>query len=149
MKIQFFLVLLFLLVTNTAYCCSVLREPTTVEKFEQADHVVIAKITSTRLVLNEEAEDEYDREFVEATYEVIEQLKGDSSPPIARELVYGPGNCMMGLLTGSYYVFFLEGEERFAGWPGGSFMTWNLEATQVVPVLEELRKLSARNINGN
>ena len=80
---------------------------------------------------------------------LLEQLKGNSSPPIAREIVYGPGNCMIGLLTGSYYVFFLEGEERFAGWPGGSFMTWNLEATQVDPVIEELRELSAKNIHVN
>lgn len=55
----------------------------------------------------------------------------------------------MGLLVGNNYFFFLHNSERYAGWPAGSRIIWNLEGGQVVAFLEELRGLSNELQNSN
>jgi len=149
MKIVKTIIFFSVIYSSSIFACSVSRELSTAEKFDEAEHVFVAKIISANLVIDESAELEWVKEVVVAKYELIEQFKGNSNPPIVREAVFGPGNCTMGLLVGNKYVFFLHNSERFAGWPAGSFMTWNLEGKQVVPILEELRGLSNELQNSN
>lgn len=123
-----------------------MRPTTIMEKYENAEHVLTAKIVSAKLIKNENSINEYNRELVEATYELIEQFKGDSNPPVVRAEVFSPGNCMLGLQVGSTYLFYLSDFGSFSRWPtSSSFVTWNLEGTLVVPELEELRELRAKN----
>ena len=136
---------LALLATPTSlWACSVVKEKSLAEKYGEADRGVLARIQSTRLVVDATKEAEWERESVEATYEVLESFKGTGEEPIAREMVFGPGNCTLGLLAGNVYVLFLNGPKQYVGWPGGSFMTWNVDGTEVKPRLAELRTLRDR-----
>ena len=142
MKNIIFALLAFIAIDSNA--CSVSKERSLSDKFAAADHVALVKIISTRLVVDGTKKDVWERETVEATYEVIEAFKGKHNPPIAREMVFGPGNCMMGLLAGNTYILFLEGPQRAAGWLGGSQMLWNVDGTAVKPMLVELRSMKEK-----
>jgi len=133
--------LAFLFLLPQAWACSVSNEPTVEEQFDDAAHVALVRIVSTQLVPYDLGDEDWIEELVEAKYEVIEEFKGSHDPPIARELVFGPGNCMMGFATGNKYLLFLSEPGRIAGWPGGSILVFNIEGTEVIPLLEELRAL--------
>ena len=149
MKIVKTIIFFSVIYSSSIFACSVPSGLSTAEKFDEAEHVFVAKIISANLVMYESAEFKWEKEVVVAKYELIEQFKGNSNPPIVREGVFGPGNCMMGLLVGNNYFFFLDNSERYAGWPAGSFMTWNLEGEQAIAFLEELRGLSNELQNSN
>jgi len=138
------IILLALLLIPNAWACSVLGEPTIEENYSAADHVALVRIMSTHLVPYDLGDEDWLEELVEARYEVIEEFKGSHDPPVARELVYGPGNCMLGLATGNYYLLFLSEPGRIAGWPGGSTLIFNLEGTEIAPIIEQLRDLRAQ-----
>ena len=143
-RLTTFAVLALLATPTSLWACSVDKERSLAEKYAEADRVVLAKIQSTRLVVDATKEAEWERESVEATYEVLESFKGSGEKQIAREMVFGPGNCTLGLLSGSVYVLFLSGPQQYVGWPGGSFMTWNIDGKEVKPILTELRALRDR-----
>ena len=137
-----FLVSLILL-GNQAVACS-FADRTDEEKFSEADRVFRARIIGTKLIT--EKFDGESEEVVKATYRLIESYKGKNSKKgTVKEIPFGPGNCMLGLLTGMEYVIYLEGND-FVTLPSGSWGYFNAEGTQVVPELEKLRKLSSENM---
>jgi hypothetical protein len=78
--------------------------------FEKADAVFLAKVTSTSLV-NMKVIGLGDQlfEVIEARFTVIESFK-NTNPPIdvVRDLTLShPGNCAIGLVSGSEYIFFV------------------------------------------
>lgn len=142
MKFPSFILLAILSAQSLA--CSVSKAPSLSEKFGAAEGVALVKIISTRLVVDNNRKDEWERETVEATYEVLEAFKGDHSRPIVREMVFGPGNCTIPLLTGNMYFLFIEKGSKTINWPSGSEMIWNIDGDNVKPILTELRSLKTR-----
>ena len=143
MKKQLFIVLAML--SAQCFACSRLgKEPSMAEKFTQADGVALVKITSTRLIVDESKKDKWERETVEATYDVLEAFKGDHNHPVVREMVFGPGNCTIPLLAGNTYVLFIEKDHRSISSINGTEMIWNVDGTEVKPMLTELRSLKNR-----
>lgn len=111
-----------------ADACSRRTHPTDAELFSEAKHVFVARVVSTQLkrMRGRECEaedlDDDDCEYVEARYEIAESLKG--SPERrgkVRDLVFGPGNCSLGLLTGFFYVFYLDSDHNWVPHINGSF----------------------------
>ncbi len=135
--------ILLLLAGNHAVACS-FQERTDEQKFLEADRVFRAKIIATKLI-NENFDGETE-EVVKATYKLIESYKGKNPKKgIVKEIPFGPGNCMLGLLTGMEYVIYLEGN-NFVTLPSGSWGYFNAQGTKVVPELNKLRKLSSENM---
>ncbi len=122
---------------------------TTGEAFEMADHVVLARVLSTRI--GREGLKHYGfggKEFVEALYETMEIFKGDDKSAIAREVIQWSTNCsQLPLLPGSTYFLFIDGDSRrvqFTG-PDGSHPLIDAEYQN-----EELLQLRAlRDQTGN
>jgi hypothetical protein len=127
------------------------KGPTTEQHFAKATAVFVARIVRT---------DEGELNLagrtwpiVAGTFRTIEVLKGRPPEDMkVRSLIFGPGNCTIPLLAGWNYVFFLgpggalidHDNHNLVWWTNGSFPAPNLEATSVKPVLDDLRKLSAR-----
>ncbi|MCS0585183.1 hypothetical protein NX784_26710 [Massilia pinisoli] len=122
-------------------CSRLGKEPSLAEKFVEADSVALVKIISTRLVVDDTKKEVWDRETVEATYDVLETFKGDHSRPVVREMVFGPGNCTLPLLTGNIYVLFIENGTRSISSMNGTEMLLNVDGTEVKPMLAQLRAL--------
>jgi len=140
MKILVFILLAITSVQGLA-CSRLGKEPSLTEKFVEADGVALVKITSTRLVVDDSTKDVWERETVEATYDVLEAFKGDHSRPVVREMVFGPGNCTFPLLTGNIYVLFIEKGNRSISSMNGTQILWNVDGTEVKPMLAQLRSL--------
>ena len=83
---------------------------------------------------------------VEGSFTVVEVLKG--TPPSdgkVVDMVFGPGNCSLGLLAGLDYVFFIQDDKyNLVIWPTGSRAFINLEAADAVKTITALRKLSSQ-----
>ena len=141
MRAQLWKLLSFVLLTilsAQSFACSVSKEPALSEKFAAAGGVALVKIISTRLIVDNSKKDEWERETVEATYEVLEAFKGDHSRPVIREMVFGPGNCTVPLLTGNMYFLFIQKENGTINWTTRSEMIWNIDGDNVKPILAEL-----------
>ena len=83
---------------------------------------------------------------VEGSFTVVEVLKG--TPPSdgkVVDMVFGPGNCSLGLFAGLDYVFFIQDDKyNLVIWPTGSRAFINLEAADAVKTITALRKLSSQ-----
>ena len=85
-------------------------------------------------------------EVILATYQLVESYKGDlPRKGKVKELPFGPGNCMVGLMTGLEYVIYLE-EHDFVTLPSGSWGFFNSEGKDVAPKLEKLKGLAENGI---
>lgn len=111
-----------------ADACSRRHHPTDEQLFDEATHVFVARVVSTQLkrLRGRECEvgdlDDDDCEYVEARYELAESLKGSPGRRgKVRDLVFGPGNCSLGLLAGIYYVFYLDSDHNWVPHINGSF----------------------------
>ncbi|WP_413662305.1 hypothetical protein ACG1BZ_13735 [Microbulbifer sp. CNSA002] len=137
-----FLVAFFLLYQE-ANACSFSRSNEQ-ETFDRAERVFRAKIIATKLVAENHDGDSH--EVVNATYQLVESFKGDNPKTgLVKEIPFSPGNCMLGLLTGMEYVFFLK-DNLFVTMPNGSWAYFNAEGTQVKPELEKLRGYAGKNM---
>jgi hypothetical protein len=134
-----------LLVASSAAACSSLKHPSAEELFAKATSVFRARVTEARLATFANPMKSAERvEVVEARYEITEVFKGNPSPSgVVRDLPFGPGNCSLGLLPGTEYVFF-PGENDFVLIYSGSFAFFNAEGSEVKPQFEALRKLGAQ-----
>jgi hypothetical protein len=112
--------------------------------FHNATSVFRARVTEVRLAtLTNPSDKTRTVEIVEAKYQLKEVFKG--RPPedgIVRDLPFGPGNCSLGRLPGLEYVFF-PATQAMVLVPTGSFSYFNMEGTEVVPKLKELRELAS------
>ena len=109
------------------------------EKFANADRVFRAKIIATKLVTEEIHGDK--GEVIHATYKLIESYKGKTPQEgIVRELPFGPGNCMIGLMTGTEYIIYIDNKYNFVTLPSGSWGYFNAEGTEVQSKINELRE---------
>lgn len=114
--------------TPAADACSRRPHPTDVQLYSEAEQIFVARILATeirRMPRREcEAEEMSEDEctYVEGEYELVEVLKGaPRSRGKVRDLVFGPGNCSLGLLSGFYYVFYVEKEHNWVPHINGSF----------------------------
>ena len=139
------LTILFILswTSSIGLACS-FPERTIEEQFRDAERVFSAKIVSTKL--KSESLDGQKFEVVNATYALIESFKGNNPKKgVVKELPISPGNCMLGLLTGVRYVFFLE-DDGFVTIFSGSWAYSNPEGSEVIQEVEKLRALASENI---
>ena len=106
------LIVSFLLMSSEALACTELSYPRS-ENFAMADHVLLAKVISTKLVRDGKELGDYTPEYVEIAYETIETFKGNESPAIAREVVENSTLCShLPVTPGRDYFLFLSGEAR-------------------------------------
>lgn len=76
-----------------------------------------------------------------ATYKLLESYKGSNlDEGILKGLPYGPGNCMLLLLTGAEYIVYLQ-DNDFVMFSTGSWSYFNAKGTEVKPELAKLREL--------
>ena len=129
---------------SSAIGCSTLGPPPSDEDlFRKASTVFVARVVRTeeKQVVWKGAKNP--ESIVEGDFQVVEILKGQ--PPAGgkvRDLTFGPGNCSLGLLAGMDYLFFIQpDQENLVLWPTGSRMIINRQGTEVVKLLELLRKL--------
>ena len=114
------------------------------EIFNDAKKVFRAKIIATELAT--EIHDGEKVEVILATYQLVESYKGDlPRKGKVKELPFGPGNCMVGLMTGLEYVIYLE-EHDFVTLPSGSWGFFNSEGKDVAPKLEKLKGVAENGI---
>ena len=116
------------LAAQSVEACSRHPRPTDTQLFSEAKEVFVARVISTELKrmprkeCDAEEIDEDECAYVQAWYERVDVLKG--SPPRrgnVRDLVFGPGNCSLGLLAGFYYVFYLGSDYNWVPHINGSF----------------------------
>lgn len=144
------LLTLLALAPGFAIACSTLGPPPTDDElFEKASAVFVAHVTKTEEVTLSFPSSSAPAAVpgVEGTFRVLEILKG-KPPEDARvqDLVFGPGNCSLGLFAGLDYLFFLRGD-KWVLWPTGSRAFINLQGTEPQKILEHLRKLKAAGGN--
>jgi hypothetical protein len=124
-------------------CSTLGPEPTDEELFRKATTVFLARVVRTEEKQHAWRASSKPMPIVEGDFQIVEVLKGQ--PPVdgkVRDFTFGPGNCSLGLLAGADYIFFIQpGQENFVLWPTGSRMIINREGTEVVRLLEKLRKL--------
>ena len=139
---------LFALVSGHALACSTLGPPPTdEEQFNKASAVFVGHVTKTEEVSLSFNGMPTKVPAVEGTVRVVEVLKGE--PPAdgkVQDLVFGPGNCSLGLFAGLDYLFFLHGD-KWVLWPGGSKTFININGTEPRQLLEKLRKSSPASGN--
>jgi len=111
-----------------AEACSRRVQPTDAQLFSEAEHVFVAKVVATTLrqVPRRQCEAEELNEdecaYVEGRYELVQTLKGTPRRRgTVRDLVFGPGNCSLGLLAGFYYVFYMDRQHNWVPHINGSF----------------------------
>ncbi len=134
------LTLLFVLCLISPFsdACS-FPEKTDEEQFSEANRVFRAKVIATKLA--NEKHDGENYEVVLATYKLLESFKGSNPDEgILKGLPYGPGNCMLPLLTGAEYVVYLQDNDLVL-FSTGSWSYFNAEGTDVKPKLAKLREL--------
>jgi hypothetical protein len=163
MKIKIFVMVIGVLIVaiiGTSLACTC-EERNQKSLFEKADWVFLAEITSTRLVKNatdDQPETALDgagsftlgpesADIVEASFTVIEYFKKGSTPiDVVRDLPFGFGNCSIGFMSGTKYIFFVHiGQgalKNYVGMCTGS-MGVNVHAKEFPKLLEELRKYGA------
>ena len=143
-RLRSLLLLIFIgIACPSAYACS-FAEKTPEQRFMNATRVFRAKIISTELSTDRMDGEKF--EIVKAKYSLIESYKGKNPKKgIVKEIPFGPGNCMLGLLTGLEYVIYLEGND-YVTMPSGSWGYFNAEGTEVVPELEKLRALANKSM---
>ena len=114
--------------------------------FAAAKTIFRARVTEARLSkLDGLIEKGKSIEIVEAKYDVLEVFKGVPPPSgVVRDVTFGPGNCGLGILVGTEYVFMPEEHDMVLA-PSGSFGYFNAEGTQVKPRLELFRRLARPN----
>jgi len=102
-----FLVLVFILIFPiNVLACSCDRTATDESRFEQADIVVLAEVTNTRLIKT--TYDSEEMEIIEAEFEPIEVFKqGAEKTNFVRGASFGFGNCNIGLMSGLEYIFYI------------------------------------------
>jgi hypothetical protein len=138
--------LILLFGASPTYACSTLdtiqgREPSKEEQFAQASAVFVAHVT--HVVEIDAKRRSADEPVLEATFRVIEVLKGQP-PPDNKVKSYGyrPGNCTVPMFAGMDYVFFLrEGAQDFVDWPSGTETFFNINDTKAQALLNQLRAL--------
>lgn len=140
------IILLAALAASAANACSSRYHPTDDQLFSEAEHVIVARVVSTRLRAmprNEceaDALDEDECTYVEAKYELFDVLKGSRrGQGKVRDLVFGPGNCSLGLLTGFYYVFYIDKQHDWVPHIGGSFPLGQFYGERERQVVETIR----------
>ena len=108
--------------------CSRISRPTDRQLFDEAKEVFVAQVVSTKIarlspqLCEDEGGEEDGCSFVEARYQLTAALKGNPKRSgKVGDLVFGPGNCSLGLLTGWYYVFYVGEESNFVPHISGSF----------------------------
>lgn len=137
------IVLFASLLSTSSFACSfahLSRE----ELFQMHSSIFHAVLTKTELSTFTNPKNEKESvEVVVGTYKLIEAFKG-SVPETGevRDLVYGPGNCSLGLMAGNHYIFYPD-ENGFVLIPTGSWAFFNPDGSEVKPELENLRKLKA------
>lgn len=96
-----------------AFACSTRNDehPTDEQLYKSASAVFVAHITKTEEKSSPVGGDKrLPWPIVEGNFKLIEILKGE--PPAdgkVKDLVFGPGNCSLGLFAGLDYVFFCPG----------------------------------------
>jgi len=85
--------------------------------------------------------------IVEGEFRVVEIFKGiPPSDGKARDFIFGPGNCSLGLLAGLDYLFFIEdARENFVLLPSGSRAFVNINGTEPKRLFETLRRLRSES----
>lgn len=141
-KLIFLIILIF--VPSIVFPCSFLPR-TDEEYFKEARAVFRGKVVETRLsIIHNPANPKEKVKVVEGKVIVTEKFKGEPPPSgYVKDLVFGPGNCSLGLFAGMEYVFYLA-DNDFVLLPTGSFAFFNAEGSQVKIELEKLRELSRR-----
>lgn len=146
------IIVLGLLSTTGALACSCGNQ-TESEQFQEATYIARVRVTATELRSIKDLRDEIPdykhwendiSEYVRVSYEEIEAFKGgEKRPRYLRELIFAPGNCMLGLLTGMEFVVYLSNKSNsFVTICSGSFGYLNAQGTEVAPVLDRLRDWS-------
>ena len=135
---------LLAVVAQSALACSTVGEkPTDAELFAKAHSVFLAHIVRTDEKAPRTDIFKASVSYVEGDFQVVEVLKGQ--PPAdgkVNDLVFGPGNCSLGLLAGLDYLFFIQDEKtKMVLWPTGSRAFINREGTEAVKLLTQLRAL--------
>jgi hypothetical protein len=145
-RILYFVTVLFLQFTaSSAMACSILGEPPSERQlFEKAASVFVAHVFRTEEKQLPVGPNKTSIPVVEGDFRIIETLKG--TPPSdgkVRDVVFGPGNCSLGLMAGLDYLFFINDGQVFVSWPTGSRPFINIEGTEPKKLLENLRALKA------
>lgn len=144
-----FTFLLFQIITLPSFACSRLPgapEPTNRDLFREAKSVFIAHVYRTEEESFLLKPNNAPISVVVGEFRVVEVLKG--SPPAdrkIRDLVFGFGNCSLGLMAGLDYVFYVREGEELVLWPGGSRPLLNIEGKEAKEFLETLRDFAADN----
>lgn len=140
----------WLLLSNASLACSC-RERTDAEQFNAAIYVAHVRVVSTELRsiedLRRESPDldewkDNTPEYVRVSFQEVEVFKKSiAAPQYLRELPFGPGNCMVGLLAGMEYIVYLSQDSMsFVDICSGSFGFFNREGAEVAPKINELRR---------
>lgn len=143
-RLLYLVTVLFLQCTaSSAIACSILGEPPTERQlFEKATSVFVAHVFRTEEKQSPVGPNKASIPIVEGDFRIIETLKG--TPPSdgkVRDVVFGPGNCSLGLMAGLDYLFFVNDSQEFVSWPTGSRPFINIEGTEPKKLLENLRAL--------
>ena len=111
---QFLVILVILTYPLNAFACSCDRTATDESRFNEADTVLLAEVTNTRLVKTSYEGEEL--EIVEADFKAIEIFKeGAETTNFVRGLSFGFGNCSVGLMSGMEYIFYISTENEEYG----------------------------------
>ncbi len=128
MRLSVALAVLAVMTAPAADACSRRPNPTDAQLFSEAEHVIVARVVSTELRqmprsgCDADGLDDNECSYVEAKYELSEVLKGSvRGRGKVRDLVFGPGNCSLGVLAGFYYVFYIDKEHNWVPHINGSF----------------------------
>jgi hypothetical protein len=119
------IVVLLLIASRSSDACSRRPHATDAQLYDEAKQVFVARITSTRVRTLSPAkcdDDDDECSYVEATYVLSHTIKGNPRRVgKVSDLVFGPGNCSLGLLAGWYYVFYVGSDSNFVPHIAGSF----------------------------
>ena len=132
---------------NAAFACSTVKPPPTDEDlFASAKSVFVAHLYRTEERMTDLGITGKPIPNVEGSFTVVEVLKG--TPPSngkVVDMVFGPGNCSLGLFAGLDYVFFIQDDKHnLVIWPTGSRAFINIEAADAVKAITALHKLSSQ-----
>jgi hypothetical protein len=145
--------LLFFVHSELVCACSCISA-TEEEYFAAAAYVAHIKVTAAILRPIQELkgevpdiDDTVDKipEYVRVSFDALAVFKNTGQlPPYLREIPFGPGNCMIGLMPGMEYVIYLDADAKgFTSLCSGSFGIFNREGTEVRPKLQRLREMAA------
>lgn len=91
--------------TGQAHACSCGKR-TLEQQFSEAGNVFVGRVASTSEISSRASDP--DRGGVAATFTLVKDLKGNTTPSLKVQSGYGSGDCGIPLLVGTSYLFFVS-----------------------------------------